>query len=781
MADNFEKILAAAIANVENNGGDLEIDLSACSSSSSPAKIKQSDVERDWTVIIKPGLSHVPIDVSDLTIRKLKIDFVGFSLTTSWQNFNKDHFAINAAGLCADEVEITLCGANASGSGNAKKPARLALDFSGAKIRGSTRVRIFRKPKNVPDSLRPTDIDFLALGLPQRSGGVFINAAHADFGGDLRVSVERYSDTGRLSRDGKLDENQTFDAVLDLKQADVHGDLVVERQVSDDQSAKKPCVSVNAPQMKVMSVFRLQDVSLWDTSDKSPERAKVGLDLTRARIEHLELDNMGHNVVPDFRDGSGMGSASPSDGMDAGLEQCVINTLSDRDKKPNGVLRRSSFARSEIWSKLAHLQPHGRRRTLRMLANAQMRWGEYRVADALLEAEKKLELDRDKEGWSPARWSEWWKGDKIGFLLVVLVFIPGAFFVFLKGSSVFGASREIPWFFQSANIMFVFVVAVIFVGYWLWTRPIFREKRRESGKIPTSIGPVELAFNWIVYKTIRGGIRPLRSVSVLLVLFVNGVVGGEILSKAGAIVPDRLEITSNQAGWHTVDILYREMTEPEDDNTDKAKRHRALLRGVASGHTLPYSWTDPRYPVHTVVYGTLAPKPPGPLDLITNEDLFSVCRRNWTYPDLIGEEHWTSGMAKRIDYRLEQLPEKQKKKLRKGHLETTEMTEAELTSLFRPEKVSKACARFIPAEYSSFNSVIYAFDVLIPLLDLRQEKEWSIRATSLPKDKLSEFEPNVWYTLAIFIEAAMIICGWLIALTLAGAVTGLSDPRRRTF
>lgn len=135
----------------------------------------------------------------------------------------------------------------------------------------------------------------------------------------------------------------------------------------------------------------------------------------------------------------------------------------------------------------------------------------------------------------------------------------------------------------------------------------------------------------------------------------------------------------------------------------------------------------------------------------------NACRINWALPDLIEEDDWVNAIMNRYAKDEEHVhPDKLK-----------------LSTALQALSKRAVCERFLPAEYSAFSPFIYAADLVIPLLDLRIEDEWSLRVT----------EPNSGETIkgAKFlrlVEVLAVILGWIAAIVLAGAVTTLAEGRR---
>ncbi len=87
------------------------------------------------------------------------------------------------------------------------------------------------------------------------------------------------------------------------------------------------------------------------------------------------------------------------------------------------------------------------------------------------------------------------------------------------------------------------------------------------------------------------------------------------------------------------------------------------------------------------------------------------------------------------------------------------------------------CGRRLPSEYSAFQPVLYALDVLLPVVDLRQERDWAPRVTDVDGKSLRPIghDPEGWgwgYVVRAF-EWFLIAFGWVASLLLAAAVSGV--------
>lgn len=149
-------------------------------------------------------------------------------------------------------------------------------------------------------------------------------------------------------------------------------------------------------------------------------------------------------------------------------------------------------------------------------------------------------------------------------------------------------------------------------------------------------------------------------------------------------------------------------------------------------------------------------------DILVNTPLnafHAACRHNWAEPEQIDREVWAATL---LGFYNAPQPFKPK--------ESGVNTAEQMFGMIDPSGV---CERLLPAEYSQFSPWIYAADIVLPLLDLRLEEEWSLRVTQ-PHQGASIF----WAQLFRIIEVGCTMVGWFFALILAGAVTNLGEGRR---
>jgi len=77
------------------------------------------------------------------------------------------------------------------------------------------------------------------------------------------------------------------------------------------------------------------------------------------------------------------------------------------------------------------------------------------------------------------------------------------------------------------------------------------------------------------------------------------------------------------------------------------------------------------------------------------------------------------------------------------------------------------CPRLLPAEYSTFHPVAYSLDIVLPLVDLRQERDWAPRVSDGNGNTL------LLGHIVRFWEWVQIIAGWGLSLLLVAAVSGV--------
>jgi hypothetical protein len=88
------------------------------------------------------------------------------------------------------------------------------------------------------------------------------------------------------------------------------------------------------------------------------------------------------------------------------------------------------------------------------------------------------------------------------------------------------------------------------------------------------------------------------------------------------------------------------------------------------------------------------------------------------------------------------------------------------------------CGRLM-GEYTTFSPLTYSLDVILPLVDLGQEKTWGTYIDTAKPDAINEFfaiTPNHIIRLMVWLE---ILFGWMASLMLVAVLTGLTDRNKQ--
>jgi hypothetical protein len=86
------------------------------------------------------------------------------------------------------------------------------------------------------------------------------------------------------------------------------------------------------------------------------------------------------------------------------------------------------------------------------------------------------------------------------------------------------------------------------------------------------------------------------------------------------------------------------------------------------------------------------------------------------------------------------------------------------------------CRRQMPSEHQHFAPWWYALDLMLPIVDLRQEHDWAPRTTDAAGDAVAPLWAGAswgWGHLARIGEWILILAGWFLSAMLVGAVTGV--------
>ena len=87
--------------------------------------------------------------------------------------------------------------------------------------------------------------------------------------------------------------------------------------------------------------------------------------------------------------------------------------------------------------------------------------------------------------------------------------------------------------------------------------------------------------------------------------------------------------------------------------------------------------------------------------------------------------------------------------------------------VYFPAEIAEKCSQSIPSEFSEFQPFMYSFDVLLPIINLRQEVDWAPRVVHHDgSDWLAGRLIRIW-------EWLEIAAGWLLSLLLVSAIGGI--------
>ncbi len=556
------------------------------------------------------------------------------------------------------------------------------------------------------------------------------------------------------------------------------------------------------------------------------------LDLAHADLGHLRLEAMTADAIglPPSRLALDppVAAATPRGLHQALLARASVDPwIGDDGKSRNNVAQRAAILRP-----LAALAPESERRSLTRLAQALMAQGDMRAADSMVIAEKELALAEDYRemfsGW--VRRIPWLGRFPVtSFFLCFGAFLGCVIYLFIHCAAA--ADPIAGWWTSSriAALVFGFGFAMM-----LGTRLL---------KKPTSYPA--MFFDWLVLITIRGGVKPLKVVGQIVMLWLFGVMGADLLANRGAMSPERAAFVASKRDWIHMELRYRGLHLQQDDandaENDAENEMKAGTRGTVGPLAGPLDFVALKKSLSAVdEYGNGANKNHDFHDRLHLSDHFHACRHNWARPEAITPEKWVATLRARYAKRYCDGSGSNRWSAacrdRDKRVDEHDVWR-HVVSSFRPELRGETCAIFLPAEYSTFSPWLYSADVVIPLLDLRQEKDWSIRVTlpdlttgryddrdiseaqgtkqsDLPdreddaddatgeatdgsgraagtggpggdSDTSSDRARSAFnepiLAVAMALEALMVLTGWMLALVLAGAITGLSDPRRRPY
>ncbi|MDJ0826918.1 MAG: hypothetical protein QNJ16_15580 [Rhodobacter sp.] len=656
----------------------------------------------------------------------------------------KSSYSLNLDAILAHEVEIARNASTASGDGSAA-------------------FRLVARRCEIDGSFR----------LIRRSFGHMSGGAQTDFGHE-QILMEQ----ARIKNDLMFDDhhrNSPLDGVvMNLHRARIGGDFLVEGYNASgmDSQSGRTRLALNAEDLRVEEELRLRNVNLLRL-----EGDKLALNLCRARINRFVLggrpaelwqDKAPLSLDPKYE----FDSSEEMHSNEPGLQDIQVRRLGvlDNDQAVGKKLGDfwNAFVGELTFEDTAKddAEKSSKGRILRTFSSA-LSGIDDDAADELRIKEKALK----DSGKSYLRRL---------FLRPVYVFvlfgvIASLIYDDFYGTVDLGMRDYIVYSFWA--LMFA---ALAFVA----VAPEYAGDR------------VRELFDRVSFDAIKGGLRPLNVLAYVIALWCAATIVFTFAAHKGMIAPDHPDI------FHTeFDLLMIQEiadldkaargnpgqatggpqpptapaeAEPEDDPTASASDDGQDLEppdraAVDRQNELPdLSWWDRNEDTFYANFFQLGAENGGAqltkdekksLRTLPLTAFHSACRLNWAMPTKIPPDQWIKKLSRRspvTEDGREELP-------------------PELVDLLTTKiEKSVVCERFLPAEYSRFMPAIYAADVVIPLLDLRQEQQWSVRVSKPHDGSL-----NFWAAVIVAFEALAVLIGWIFALVVAGAVTGLSDPTRR--
>ncbi|WGW03586.1 hypothetical protein [Tropicibacter oceani] len=755
--------------------------------------------------IFRKCVFEVPVKGTSLLAERVEFENCVFATCkNNWDeegelDFKNDACAMQFEGLRAKFLKISLLGSYRcyKGDESSQSSARLLIDLRSCSIEQAFQFSVrhtFWDAADMP--IHP--------GLKQEipHGAIWLVCDGARVEGKCDIDIHDLKPKGLITSEGagymsKQGSGRLYAMLLSLEDASFSDRLSIGDQgLAADQHvdvSSWPVIAVKAPGLVVggrlkVSRVNFRPLAVKANGDPGNEKPKPDdplsvkhrpiFNLTGGQIKHLVFSDMLDNAFKWQRPGKGTDEdgAAPENG----IVNCRIDLATDRlikaSEKRSQRRELPARDRGDFWIHFASIRRADHQQPLFVLAEALDRAGERKVADVVLQREKKSLISHDLRLWFGQRF---WK-TKAAVTFIAYFISVGVLASFTPTLCLqYGPDQE-PWYCglnSSSATVAAFVLVSIAVVAWFG-----RTYKKDA------VGFIELVFNILVHAAMSSGIRPLKPLGVLLVIWTASILVYELLAANGYIVPDRLEVTASGPRWHQVDMIYRQMPRPGSGSS--FLQEEEMKTSGAVGPEKESFWFDKSF-------SKVATAHSGPFDLnrlpeplteddkamfgwIHTSDILRVCRKNWVNPSKIGREVWVDTLFRGLEQRHCDEKDSNEKlcQLREDpdNHAVENLWRDNLILAFDPALVNHACTRFLPPEYSTFNSWLYAADVVIPLLDLRQEREWSIRAT-----QVDTLEFSFWSRVAIFFEAFFILIGWLIALILAGALTGLSDPRRRPF
>jgi len=86
----------------------------------------------------------------------------------------------------------------------------------------------------------------------------------------------------------------------------------------------------------------------------------------------------------------------------------------------------------------------------------------------------------------------------------------------------------------------------------------------------------------------------------------------------------------------------------------------------------------------------------------------------------------------------------------------------------------------LPAEYPAFSALAYSLDVVLPLVDLGQERHWvPMVVTPPPQPSDEQRERHLWGHAVRAATWVEMLIGWLASLTLIASLAGWTERDRK--
>lgn len=653
---------------------------------------------------------------------------------------------------------------------------------------------------------RHLDVTLGTKTLDEKNQGVFrLNATSCEIaahfrisrlnmvcqGGLIYLSLEnaRIGQTGfggDLIIDDNCETTSGGGVILRLNRARIRGDFLFEGLNADISTIKPTPLALNASDLRVAEEMRLRNIQFLNT--RPPEETpRPAVNLVRAQIGRLVLHDDIAALFPKSVDcvpWTSFESQEPVHSSQPGLAEISVGRLGfihdsktgedeSNKKRVKQQNKQGVFWRNFI-SHVSDPENHiigangkinsnsdidvsktdtGRfRRTLTEFADALSGGRAWKSSDVLRTVEKDIEIRLERRG---RKWlySSKWLGPILPCLILLLLIIS---VLVAPGVSLKDANS-----FVAVAFLFLFAAPAVLLCF-----PNSRTWFTEH---------VEYLFRRASFNAIADGISPLNVLAYVLALWGFTSIMFTAAAYHGLMAPDHTDIFHSEFEL----LMVQEVSDLDDVLTRGESGSNGSESATEQGNT---QWFRDRseglfnYNLHETTNAELerlefdqsTGKKRPEINLLKKKDQVDKfywniplgayhmgCRLNWSRPDMIEKDKW----AKKIKDRYEPV---------------TDLTPDEQTILLEAMDMKAVCERMLPAEYSMFEPALYALDVVIPLLDLRQEEQWSVRVAEPHSG-----ERNYWAFFLVVAEAICMTIGWLFALVVAGAVTGLSDPNRR--